>query len=68
MPGFGQIHNIRWKWNLPRQKNEIDHQQSLPQGLVICTFREALEWHSELMTRLLKRINRPLNRKISSLG
>jgi len=52
----------------PPAEKEIDHQQSLPHGLVICTFREALERHSELMTRLLKRINRPSTEKFQALA
>ena len=42
--------------------------QGLPQGLVICTFREALERHPELMTRLLKRINQPSTEKFQALA
>jgi Fe-S cluster assembly protein SufD len=49
-------------------EKDIDHQQSLPHGLVICTFREALERHPELMTRLLKRINRPSTEKFQALA
>lgn len=49
-------------------EKDIDHQQVLPQGLVICTFREALERHPELMTRLLKRIIRPSTEKFQALA
>ena len=42
--------------------------QGLPQGLVICTFTEALERHPELMIRLLKRINQPSTEKFQALA
>jgi len=52
----------------PTAEKDIDHQQVLPQGLVICTFREALERHPGLMTRLLKQIIRPSTEKFQALA
>lgn len=49
-------------------KEESEQAFVLPQGLVITTFRDALQRYPELITRLLKRLNRPSTEKFQALA
>lgn len=49
-------------------KEEGEQEFLLPQGLVITTFREALQRYPELVARLLQRLNQPSTDKFQALA
>jgi Fe-S cluster assembly protein SufD len=49
-------------------KEESEQEFVLPQGLVITTFKDALQRYPELIARLLQRLNRPSTDKFQALA
>ncbi len=53
---------------IPNGKEDGEQEFLLPQGLVITTFRDALQRYPELVARLLQRLNQPSTDKFQALA